>query len=110
MERLEKEASAAIRAGRFDHSSVIELAEVQAQQPPLPQHCEFYWNAFLAIGTMRDVAFAASKLRWDDTMKYADRYSLTLHEAEMLWSIVRAMDAVVLAEVKDDKTKAHNRG
>ena len=55
---------------------------------------------------MRDVGFAASKLRWDDTMKYADRYRLTLHEAEMLWAIIRAMDAVVLSEVKDDKPKA----
>jgi len=106
MERLEKEASAAIKAGRFEHSSVIELAEAQAHQPTLPQHCEFYWSAFLAIGTMRDVGLAASKLRWDDTMKYADRYRLTLHEAEMLWAIIRAMDAVVLSEGKDDKSKA----
>jgi hypothetical protein len=106
MVRLEKEASAAIKAGRFEHSSVIELAEAQSQQPPLPQHCEFYWNAFLAIGTMRDVGLAASKLRWDDTMKYADRYGLTLHESEVLWAIIRAMDAVVLSEVKDDKSKA----
>ena len=105
MERLEKEASTAIKAGRFEHSSVIELAESQSKQPSLPQHCEFYWNAFLAIGTMRDVGLAASKLRWDDTMKYADRYRLTLHEAEMLWVIIRAMDAVVMSEVKDDRSK-----
>lgn len=93
-----------MKAGRFEHSSVIELAEVQANKPPLPQHCEFYWNAFIAIGTMRDVGLAASKLRWDDTMKYADRYRLTLHESEMLWSVIRAMDAVVLSDVKDDKS------
>lgn len=105
MERLEREASAAIKAGRFDHTSVSELAEAKSRQPPLPQDCEFYWTAFLAIGTMRDVGLAASKLRWDDTMKYADRYRLTLHESEMLWNIVRAMDAVVLSEVKDDKSK-----
>lgn len=109
MERLEKEASAAIKAGRFEHSSITELAEAQSRQPPLPQHCEFYWNAFLAIGTMRDVGLAASKLRWDDTMKYADRYRLSLHESEMLWVIIRAMDAVVLSEAKDDKPKGTNR-
>ena len=105
MERLEKEASAAIKAGRFDHTSVTELAEARSKQPPLPQDCEFYWNAFLAIGTMRDVGLAASKLRWDDTMKYADRYGLTLNESEILWIVIRAMDAVVLSEVKNDKSK-----
>ncbi|EQB30331.1 phage tail assembly chaperone [Sphingobium ummariense] len=109
MERLEKEASAAMKAGRFEHSSVIELAEVQANKPPLPKHCEFYWNAFIAIQTMRDVGLAASKLRWDDTMKYADRYRLSLHESEMLWVIIRALDAVVLSEAKDDKSNGMNR-
>lgn len=109
MVKLEKDASAAIKAGRFEHSSITELAEAQANQPHLPQHCEFYWNAFHAIGTMRDVGLAAGKLRWDDTMKYADRYGLTLHEAEMLWAVIRAMDAVVLSEDKGDKSKGTNR-
>ena len=104
MERLEKEASAAIKAGRFDHASVIDLAELKAkEEKAIPQDCEFYWNAFIAIGTMRNVGMAAAKLRWDDCMKYADRYNLTLHESEMLWSIIRSMDEVVM---QDANTKA----
>jgi hypothetical protein len=103
MERLEKEASAAIKAGRFEHTSVIQLAEAKTKEPKVPQDDEFYWNAFLAIATMRDVGIAAARLRWDDCMKYADRYNLTLHESEMLWSIIRAMDDVVM---KDANKKA----
>ncbi|WP_179043752.1 phage tail assembly chaperone [Sphingobium lactosutens] len=98
---MEKEASAAIKAGRFDHASVTQAAELKASNAKtLSQDDEFYWNAFLTITTMRDTGVGATRLRWDDCMKYADRYGLTIHESEMLWSIIRAMDDVVMADNK----------
>ena len=98
MDRLKKEASAAIKAGRYDHASISELAELEAKEPQLPQDCEFFWIAFRSIASMRPTGMGVSKLRWDDTMKYADRYNLTLHESEMLWSIISSLDEIVLEE------------
>lgn len=98
MDRLKKEASAAIKAGRYNHSSIADLAELEAKEPDLPQDCEFFWIAFKTIASMRPSGMSVSKIRWDDTMKYADRYNLTLHESEMLWSIISALDDIVLEE------------
>ena len=52
---------------------------------------------------MRPMGMAAGKLRWDDTMAVADHYGMTFQEKEVLWFIIRSMDAVVHSE--PDKKK-----
>jgi hypothetical protein len=91
-----------MKSGNFDHASVALYEEALEQAPTLPLHCEIYWTAYRAIETMRPVGMASGRLRWDDTMTYADRYKLHLHEAEELWFIIKSLDDVML-ETREEK-------
>lgn len=98
MDKAEADAEAALKAGRYDHASIDLYEEELSKAPKLTAGCDFYWYAFQTISTMRPNGMGAGKLRWDDTIKFANHYGMTFQEKENLWFIIRAMDAVVLSE------------
>lgn len=93
LEKLEKEAANARKAGKLDHGSIERLAGA----PKLPVEYDFYVEAFRTIASDRPSNMAAGRIGWSMVVRYGKFYGLTKREIEELWFVIKAMDEVVLS-------------
>lgn len=81
------------------------IPDVIANKPKLLPGLDFYYNAFNALSSCRDMAFGVGRIPWTAANAYGLRYRLNLDEFDRFWDLICRLDSVYIVlknkQIKD---------
>lgn len=81
------------------------IPEVIVNKPELLPGLGFYYYAFNALSSCRDMAFGVGRIPWNAVNDLSLRYGMSLSELERFWDLICRVDSVYIVlktkQIKD---------
>jgi hypothetical protein len=82
-----------------------EMPRALLEQPELPPHLLFEWEAFGELSTDRQIGFGAGPIPWSAIDRYAGRHQIESDAYDRFRRLIRACDQVYLKHVTAQREK-----